>query len=303
MIEFGGSATIPTGQYRNVQPVFTVQAETLEEARALWLKEMRITHEMLGQTLELRDEEAVKPAPAGQILRCRVSGTEVIFDPVAHTYHDRQGNRYTGGSTFASRYKEPFPANAIAKKMADKAGDVSADEILAMWKLNAEASTSFGTGVHAALQLYGEYVELSKRVKAGSDEAALTKNPTLQPMVLKFFTDARKAETAYYEEFVANEAELACGLIDRLVVEPDGLIIEDYKTNADVNKPEKVLPPFADRVPNSALGVYFIQMAYYARVLQSHGRTVKEVRVHHWDGSEWVTYPHPVVDLSEVFSV
>jgi hypothetical protein len=206
-----------------------------------------------------------------------------------------------GGSTFAGKYKEPFPAKAIAQKMADKAGDVSADEILAMWKLNAEASTSFGTGVHAALQLYGEYVELSKRVKAGSDEAALTKNPTLQPMVLKFFTDARKAEIAYYEEFTANEKELACGLIDRLVVEPDGLIIEDYKSNHSVDKPEKILPPFADIVPNTALGGYWLQLAYYARILTKHGRNVKGLRIHHWTGEEWTTYESPVIDLSAAF--
>lgn len=294
---FGGSAVIPTAQYQNVSPSFEIEADTFEEARDLWLKEMRVIHEMLGKPLEVRGEE---PAPSGKVLQCRVSGAEILFDEVAHTYHDRQGNRYMGGSTFASKYKAPFPAGPVSERMAAKAG-VEASEIRAMWALNAEASSAFGTGVHAALQLYGEYLELSKKVK-GTDESALTKNPTMRDMVLKFFTPERAAENAYYEELVLNPAERAAGLIDRLVVEPDGLWVEDFKTNADVEtKEEKILPPFAGMVPNTALGSYIIQLSYYSRILQAHGRNVKGVRIHHWTGEDWKTYEHDVIDLSPAF--
>lgn len=300
MVSVQLGATIPVAQYANLQPVVTMEGETTEAA----------LDAALGEIKKLWDRTAPKPleiaevkseTPQGAVKVCRVSGTKVIFDPIAHTYRDSKGNYYRGGSGFASKYKEKFPAELIAKKMADKAGgDVTAQQVLDMWALNGEASSSHGTGVHAALQLYGEYAELSRKVK-GSDEAALTKNPTLKPMVLSFFTDLRKQETAYYEEFVANEAELACGLIDRLVVEDDGLVIEDFKSNASVDKPEKILAPFTDVVPNTTLGGYWLQLSYYGRILIKHGRTVKGLRVHHWTGSEWITYEHPVVNLDAAF--
>jgi len=283
-------------------PEFEVEGSSFDEAVELGLSQYKSIWDRVGEKpLDIDRGQAPKVAPTAIKKRCRVSGVIVYFDPVAHTYTDADGNRYTGGSTFASRYKSPFAADVVAGKMAAKHG-VKKEDIRAMWSLNAEASSTFGTSVHAALQLYGEYLELSKAVKDGSDESALTSNPVLRPIVESFFTEERKAETAFYEEFVANPKELACGLIDRLVVESDGLVIEDYKTNADVNKPEKVLAPFAGVVPNTALGTYFIQMSYYARALQAHGRTVKEVRVHHWvPESGWVTYPNEVVDLSEAF--
>lgn len=291
-------ATIPVAQYANLQPVYEIEGATIEEAM----------EEALGHVKVLWDRTSSQPlninrgqseAPHGEIKRCRMSGTEVIFDPIAHTYHDRQGNRYLGGSTFASRYKKPFPGETIAGKMAAKHG-VEAQHILDMWKLNAEASTTFGTSVHAALQLYGEYLELSKSVKDGSDESALTSNPVLRPIVEAFFTEARRAETAYYEEFVADAKTLSCGLIDRLVVEEDGLWVEDFKTNASVEKEETILPPFKDVVPGNSLGVYILQLSYYGAILQRHGRTVKGLRIHHWTGSEWITYEYEIVDLSQV---
>ena len=265
--------------------------------------------EALGHIKSLWDRTAAKPleidrqtpkieAPQGELKRCRVSGAEVIFDPIAHTYTDRQGRRYTGGSTFASRFKSPFLKDIISGKMANKYG-VDADKIQAMWTLNAEASSTVGTSVHAALQLYGEYLELSKAVKNGSDESALTSNPILRPIVQAFFEG--RDETAFYEEFIADAANLRCGLIDRLVVEPDGLWVEDFKTNADIHKSETILEPFKGVVPNSALGVYWIQLSYYAAILMAHGRNVKGLRIHHWDGAQWVTYEHPALDLTEAF--
>lgn len=293
-------ATIPTQQFGNLQPTIECEAETIEAA----------LEAALGHVKSLWDRTAKEPleidrgkpeAPVGEILRCRVSGAEVIFDPVRHTYRDRDGHYYLGGSTFASRYKAPFASELIAGKMASKNG-VGAQDILAMWKLNAEASSTFGTSVHAALQLYGEYVELSRSVKDGSDESALTSNPVLRPIVEAFYTDEHRAEKAYYEEFVADAKTLRCGLIDRLVVEDDGLYVEDFKSNAVIDKPEVILEPFKNIVPNNSLGVYWLQLSYYASILMAHGRNVKGLRVHHLHDGAWVTHEHDVVDLSPAFA-
>jgi hypothetical protein len=294
-------AVIPVQQYGNLQPTVECESETIAEALDEALGHLQAFWNRVGQKpLEIHDSKS--DAPVGQILRCRVSGAEVIFDPIAHTYHDKEGNRYLGGSTFAGRYKRPFEAKIIAGKMAEKNG-VDPGKILDMWKLNAEASSTFGTSVHAALQLYGEYLELSKAVKNGSDESALTSNPVLRPIVEAFFTDERKQEKAFYEEFVADAKNLRCGLIDRLTVDEDGgLFVEDFKTNADVAKPETILEPFRGVVPSTTLGIYFLQLSYYGTVLAAHGRLIRGLRVHHWTGSEWVTHESPMIDLTPAFN-
>jgi hypothetical protein len=293
-------AVIPTQQYGNLQPQFEVTGDSYEEMVDLALSRMKnIWDRTSSQPLDVnRNAPQSVAAPQGQILRCRVSGSEVIFDPVAHTYHDAQGRKYMGGSTFASKYKAPFAAEVIASKMASKHG-VEAQRILDMWKLNAEASSTFGTSVHAALQLYGEYLELSKSIKAGSDESALTSNPVLRPIVEAFFTAERRTERAFYEEFVADSKTLSCGLIDRLTVEEDGgLFVEDFKSSSSVEKPQVILEPFKGVVPNTVLGAFWLQLSYYSRILMAHGRNVKGLRVHHWvPGNGWETHEHPVVNL------
>lgn len=302
MVKVQLGATIPTAQYSNLQPLIEVEADSVPAGLDEALGHIKQFWDRVGtKPLEIDRQAPATPAANGVMLECRVSGTRILFDPVAHTYHDKEGRRYMGGSTFANKFKQGFPAERISEQMAAKHG-VEAADIRAMWQLNAEASSTFGTSVHAALQLYGTYLELSKKVKDGSEESALTKNPTLQPIVLKFFTDERKSETAFYEEFTANSQELSCGLIDRLVVDDDGgLWIEDFKSNTAIDKEEKVLAPFKGVVPDTSIGIYWLQLSYYGRILMAHGRKVKGLRIHHWTGQEWVTYEHEVVDLSPAF--
>jgi hypothetical protein len=290
-------ATLPVAQYGNLQPTIEVEADTIDEALALALGHIKT---LWDRTVQKPLEIGQDTLPTGKVLQCRVSGAEVIFDPIAHTYHDRQGNQYQGGSTFAGRFKAPFPGEIIAGKMAIKHG-VEAQKILDMWALNAEASSTFGTSVHAALQLYGEYLDLSRSVKDGSDESALTANPVLRPIVEAFFTEERRAEKAFYEEFVADSRTRSCGLIDRLVADDDGLWVEDFKTNTSVDKSETILEPFKDVIPHTSLGAFLLQLSYYAKILIDHGRIVKGLRIHHFTGSEWITHEHPVVDLTPAF--
>lgn len=293
-------STIPVVQFGNLQASVEGEGETYEEAMDVALRRMQYVWNRTAEKPLNIDKQWVSPESTVKILTCRVSGAQVKFDTVAHTYTDLQGRKLMGGSTFAGKFKAGFPGPHIAQKMAVKHG-VSADEIQAMWALNAEASSSFGTALHAALELYGKYLELSKKVKDGSDESALTKNVVLRPIVEAFYTDERKAETSYLEEFVADAKTLRCGLIDRLKVEPDGLTICDFKSNTDLEKPVKILPPFKGVVPDTSLGSYWLQLSYYGSILAAHGRVVKGLTIHHWTGKEWVDHHHPMVDLTPGF--
>lgn len=299
------AGVIPVMQYGNIQPEWEVEGATFDETIALGLHQLKYIWDRVGEK-PLDIDRGRKATPEGKIMCCWASGTQVYFDPIAHVYRGADGKRWLGGSTFAGQYQSEFAGATIAKRMADKAAKggvtVNPDEILAMWELNADASATFGTAVHAALQLYGEYLELSRAVKDGSDESALTSNPVMRPIVEAFFK-TRMHEKALYECFVADPARLHCGLIDRLVVEDDGSVwVEDFKTNADVQKEKKILPPFKGEVEDTALGAYWLQLSFYSRILQVHGKTVNGLRVHHWTGEPdgWVTYEHDVLDLDGI---
>lgn len=290
------TATIPTQQYGNIQPTFEVEGDSHEEAMDSALRLMKdVWDRTAPKPLEVRKIDNYPRLLLGEELRCWASGTRVTFDAVSHTYSTADGKRWLSGSTFASRYKGEFNAPLIARKMAEKHG-VEAAEIIAMWELNRDASSTVGTSVHKALQLRGQYAELSRAVKDGTLESALTKNPILLPIVEAFFA-TREDEDARYEVFVADPVRAHCGFIDRLVIEPDGLVVEDYKTNGQINKAETIRAPFKGVVPNTKLGAYWLQLSFYGRILQSHGKTVKGLRIHHWNDGGWETHEHAVVDL------
>lgn len=287
------SATIPVAQYANLQPSFEVEGDTVDAAMSTALETMkRVWDSVADKPLQLRDEPTVHASP-GIPLVCWASGTVVNFDPVEHRYSP---GKWLSGSAFAGQFKGSFPAELIAGKMAAKSG-VEVGQILDMWSKNAEASSLVGSSVHAALELYGKYLTTSEAVK-GTDESALTKNLILRPIVQAFFAE-HAAEEAVYEAFVADPVLKHCGQIDRLVREPDGLVIEDFKTNTDLTKKETIAAPFKGVVPNTTLGAYWLQLSFYARIIQTHGFIVKGLRVHHWTGTEWATFEHDVVDISE----
>lgn len=295
---FTMKATIPVAQYANIMPEVEGVGATLEAAREDAIQQLKELWDRLGEKPLDINRNAPAGAPAGRIMSCWASGTEVYFDPVEHVYRGADGVRWLGGSTFAGRYQSEFNGPLVSKKSADKYG-VKADDLLDMWALNAHASASVGTAVHAALQLRGEYAELSKATKEGSVEAATTSNPILRPLVEAFFAD-HEDEVAEYECFVADSARRHCGQIDRLRIEDDGITVEDFKTSTDLTKSETIKAPFKGLVTNNKLGGYWLQLSFYSRILQAHGKTVKGLRIFHWTGTKWETHEHDVLDIDGI---
>lgn len=295
------TATIPTQQYGNIQPTFTTEGDTHEEAMDIALRQIKdVWDRTAPKPLVVRDLDTQPQLPLGEELRCWASGTRVTFDAIAHKYSTPDGKRWLSGSTFAGNYKGEFNSPVIARKVAEKYG-VEAAEVIAMWGLNGDASATVGTAVHMALQLRGQYARLSRAVKDGSLESALTKNQILLPLVEAFFA-IREHEDARYEVFVADPIKGHCGFIDRLVIDPDGgLWIEDYKTNYEMDKSETIKAPFKGVVPNTKLGAYWLQLSFYGRILTSHGKQVRGLRIHHWVDGEWQTHEHELIDLQAIF--
>lgn len=293
MVKFGGSVVVPAVQYGNLQPSFEVEADTLDSARELWLSEAKALFARFGHVIDDTGDTSRKP---GKVYTCIASGAQVTFDKRHHLYGD---GKWLSGSTFAARYKPEFPSDLIAKKMAAKTdGAVTAEQIQAMWAKKGEASASYGTGIHAALELYGTYLQTSLAVK-GSDVSALHDNPGLTPLVRSFF-DGREHETAIYEAFVAEPEQRLCGFIDRLlIVDEKRCRVQDFKTNTSVTAKETILPPFKGVVPSTTLGIYWLQLSFYAHILKAHGWTVDGLDVFHWTGTEWVTYSSEPIDITK----
>lgn len=295
------TSTIPTGQYANMQPEVEGVGKTYEEAEEDALaKTERIWNRVCEPGKELRVAKQINTTQTNNY-EPQVSvynGVEVLFDPIAHTYVDKDGVPYLSGSTFCGRYKSKFDADKIGDAFAAKHG-VNPYDIKAMWKLNGETSTSLGTAIHNALELYGKYLELSMQTK-GTPESALHKNELLRPVVEKFF-NGREKENARYELFVADEKNHLCGFIDRfLIVDEKKKIcrIQDYKTNPDIQKAETIKAPFKGVVANTTLGAYWLQLSFYAYILTGMGWTVEGLDIYNYEGGEWKYYASDVVDIS-----
>ncbi|MBS4102442.1 hypothetical protein [Tsukamurella paurometabola] len=310
-MKFSIAGTIPTGQYANIQPTFEIEADSNDEALREGLRLMQAAYQAVGKSLDL--EAAPTPQkPLGELLTCWASGTRVYFDPATHTYSSPDGTQgWLSGSAFAKKFHAEFPADIISSKMAAKAlrereMHVLPADIVAMWAKKAEVSSSFGTSLHAAIELYGKYGDTSMALK-GTRESVEVVNPYLAGAVRAFF-DGREGEEAEYEVFVADDKLKHCGLIDRLKIvqlrgnDPIIVRVQDIKTG-DIDKPQKIQGLLKGMVPDTVLGGYWAQLSFYAAILKRHGVIVEGLDIFHWNAlaGAWDSYEHDVLELGGAF--
>lgn len=262
------TAVIPSAQYANIQPAITVEVDDdIEEAKALAMSHI------VGISQQYAEEgkalQGGTTSSNAKKVECLVGGS-ILYDPVAHVYTNDKGEVYLSGSKYASQFDKPFEINAIAKKMSDKSG-VPAQNIIDIWKLKGQASASFGTSIHEAMEMYGKYAEACKKL---GKEYHISSIPVVSEIVANFFK-GRESEKAIYEPMVVDHDRKWAGQIDRLVVTGDKkCIIEDFKTNSDMT-PAKI-------------ETYTHQLSFYKAIMESGGWTVEGIRLHHLDGS-WKT--------------
>jgi len=262
------TAVIPSAQYANIQPAITVEVDDdIEEAKALAMSHI------VGISQQYAEEgkalQGGTTSSNAKKVECLVGGS-ILYDPVAHVYTNDKGEVYLSGSAYAKQFDKPFEINAIAKKMSDKSG-VPAKDIIDIWKLKGQASASFGTSIHEAMEMYGKYAEACKKL---GKEYHISSIPVVSEIVANFFK-GRESEKAIYEPMIVDHDRKWAGQIDRLVVTGDKkCIIEDFKTNSDMT-PAKI-------------ETYTHQLSFYKAIMESGGWTVEGVRLHHLDGS-WKT--------------
>ena len=276
-------AVIPTGQYANVQPKLIYEAEDFDAAYKAAMPHLQKISQDYGDVQLVNKDNGVALQVNRTEVQCYATGTKAYFDPVGHTYIDEKGTKYTSGSVYAGQFEHEFNKALILPRYAAKC-NVDESLIEEMWTSKADASTTFGTALHQALETYGKYKELCDLI--GKDIGI---HPTLIPIVEAFFKD-RQDEQAVYEPFVADARNLRCGFIDRLLITGEKrCIIEDYKTNADLYKkgtPANLKAPY-HYLPNVPLSRYMIQLSFYKAIMEAAGWMVEGLRVHWWNGKDW----------------
>ena len=213
-----------------------------------------------------------------------IFGNEIFYDDASHQYTNALGEVYLSGSKYAEQFEKPFPKEQISNAMVRKNGlDASAaKDIQDMWELKALASASFGTAIHAALELYGCYKNLAESL---GKETHLHDNTVLNTAVTTFYAQYPNTDTARYECLVVDHAKKRAGRIDRIEINEDSSVyITDFKTNSDIKK---------------SLSKYWLQLSFYAAILKANGVKVKGLKIYHYADNKWDTILGDVVDIDK----
>lgn len=226
-----------------------------------------------------KKRELIRPESA--ILVEDIFGNKIFYDEISHKYINSLGEVYLSGSKFAEQLETPFDAKKISGYMVAKHGLSEEDHqaIQDMWKLKGLASASFGTAIHAALELYGKYKDLAEKLGKGTH---FHDNPILNEAVKLFYEEYPETNNVGYECLVIDHKKKRAGRIDRLEYDEDGVWVTDFKTNFDVKK---------------SLKKYWMQLSFYSAILKANGLNVKGLKIYHYTGKEWTTIVSDVIDI------
>jgi len=274
------SSVIPTVQYGNIQPDFEVEAKTIEEGLAIIEPKMKALWDRYSEKPLRTSPEALQGTTDDFVEVEAFVGGKIWYSASKHEYRNDKGEVYLSGSQYASSFDKPFDAEAIASKMSTKSG-VPVQDILKMWEMKRDISNGYGTALHLAMQLYGEYHKHSE---------AFEKNYHIHDLAVfkdavESFYASRRHEMAHYEALVVDHKRKYAGQIDRLAntAEVSEYWVEDFKTNAELD-PKK-------------LATYWKQLSFYASILKAGGVRVAGLRIHHWNGSSWKTIASEVQEV------
>lgn len=283
---------------------------------------------VLAYLTQVVDASGVKKTVEPKMYNSVLIGQNIAIEEV--NGHKRLEG-YLSGSKFPERFFAPFEEEQILEAMVKKYG-VKKEDLLAMWAINSEVSTGYGTAIHAALENYdrnfvlGEKVRnyVKKPTKANpegvlSANKALNRNPFLQKIVNDFHELFGGDYVRFNEEFIWDKGLKLCGSVDRIKVidlKKRIIRIQDFKTDADVHetKYQKTDSPFypLTQGENPVMGkelldYHWLQLSFYAFILQRAGWKVEGLDVYWVNGEKlangenpWEEFSHDVIDITNV---
>ena len=238
---------------------------------------------------------------------------------------------YLSGSKFPEQFYAEFDKTGIIEALKKKHNltDAEVKAIEAMWDINSLSSTNFGNSIHYAMENYDRNYQLGDKIKSVKEfktkppvigaNKALSRNPVLKKIVEDFHTLFGGDYIRFNEEFIWDKGLKLCGSIDRIkVVDLKKRIIriQDFKTDADVNEAKYQLttsPFYAltqgdnPTMGKALLDYHWLQLSFYAFILQRAGWKVEGLDVYWMNGEKlvtgenpWEEFSHDVIDITDV---
>lgn len=249
---------------------------------------------------------------------------------------------YLSGSAFPKKFYAEFDEDEMLTKIVEKHyGKSSIEEkekiktaLLSMWGLNRDASTGYGTAIHAALENFITYQQLGDKTKKvevlktktnTGPNKALSRNPFLKKIVEDFWSKFGDASPRLCEQFIWEHGEGLCGSIDLVkVIDADKKIIriQDFKTDGDIHETKYQLPESIFRgvgkaalkkgtkekpntVEDTLLGLHWLQLSFYAYILTTYyGYTVEGLDIYWLNPNKlckgenaWEEFSHEVINI------
>lgn len=273
-MQFTLKATIPAGQYANIQPEITVEAPDFKSAQKLAFKQLKTIWNKYGEKPFPAKAKIVKVGRGSFETLTTFTGEKLKYNAATHEYTDMQGNHLVSGSEYKKSFDKPFDTALLSGKVGNKYG-VPAEIVAAMWKSNSYVSTSFGTALHAAMEHWFRYRSSS----CGEKEYNLPKHPFLRGAITTF---PLKDAQVLPELLVSHVASFMAGRIDGITIIADKTaIVIDYKSDADIQK--------------NLVG-HFKQLSYYAEILRKAGWSIPKVQV--WNYTDkWEMHESDVLEI------
>lgn len=209
----------------------------------------------------------------------------IIYDEAKHHYYSLDGRKLLGASTYAKDYGDTFNKGTILPRLA-KQWDMPAEQIDHIWSINAEISNSYGTAIHAALELWFRYHHVGETIKERKGmehNYCLPKNVYIRDIVLDFVSTFGELD-GVPEATLSNTKKGMAGRTDLIVLTGEKTCrVGDFKTNNDLT-PDKLLK-------------YQHQLSFYADMLTEAGWTVEGLDIYHHDGTGWTGMPLEVLPV------
>ena len=258
-------ATIPCGQFSNLQPEIELEGEDINELHAKAEAHIQSVWDKFG-------ERPLVSKTANGTKFVTFTGETVLYNDELHKYFSEDGRPLLSGSAYAATKVPQFNKEMLLPKTAN-AWAVEEKALGELWDMNGLLSTQYGSAVHTALEIYHRFSKMGAKINELKPELefnyALPKIPYLRDIVVEF-VDKFGAE-AEVEVLVSDVKNLRAGRMDRLqVLDAAKKVcrIGDYKTNFELKK--------------DSLTQYQHQLSFYADILKNAGWTVEGLDLYHF---------------------
>lgn len=210
---------------------------------------------------------------------------EIIFEPINHTYHTKNGKELMSVSKFIHLFQNPFdPDGAIISKCAQKR-NISINELRKEWDDKRDSACIKGHLLHECAEHYIK----NGRLKRGHQDND----------IIKEFRKIKFEGKLYSEVVLFDEVLGICGTTDLIsIVDYDKKIadLRDFKTNKAIKTfsfGKYMKYPF-NSMPDANFYHYTIQLGVYSYLLESLGW---------WVRTREILWVNPKTRKIEVFPV